>query len=110
MTVYNNDGPGFGNDFLQRQEYLEIRGRIRSFIPESSIVGVLMEHDEYTTIKSSDKIVMQHDPFSWSVLGKKLVRADDRSRSGKSRERISQRAQKTEDRHADTRLYALSVS
>ena len=87
VAVYNNDGPGFGNDFLQREEYLEIRGKIRAFIPESSIVGVLMEHDEYTTIKSSDKIVMQHDPFSWNVLGTKMVRADDRSRSGKRLDR-----------------------
>ena len=82
IAVYNNDGPGFSKGFLESKDYLEIRDRIYSFIPESSIVGVLMEHDDYDTIDSTGTGILQHAPFSWVVSGTKLVRVDKRSISG----------------------------
>lgn len=82
VCIYNHDGPGFSKEFLKRAGYLNIRGKIRSFVPESSIVGVLMEHDVYTTIRSSSPSLLQHNPFSWMVLGTHFV-YDARSFSGK---------------------------
>lgn len=82
VCIYNHDGPGFSEEFLKRDMYLNIRNKIRSFVPESSIVGVLMEHDTYTTIRSSSPSLLQHNPFSWLVLGTHFV-YDARSFSGK---------------------------
>ena len=83
LTVYNNDGPGFSEKFINCEMYRNIRSKIRSFVPESSIVGVLMEHDKYKTIRSSNPLVLQHDPFSWVVLGTHFVYDDARSFSGR---------------------------
>lgn len=86
VCIYNHDGPGFSEEFLKRNEYLNIRDKIQSFVPESSIVGVLMEHDAYTTIRSSSPSLLQHNPFSWIVFGTHFVYAA-RSSSGKKFEK-----------------------
>lgn len=83
LAVYNNDGPGFSEAFMSGVIYHSIRGKIHSFVPESSIVGVLMEHGDYTTISSSNPSLLQHDPFSWLVLGTHFLTKDSRSLSGK---------------------------
>lgn len=68
--------------------YQDIRGKILSFVPESSIVGVLMEHDQYITILSKYPTVLQHDPFSWLVIGSHFIYDNDRTISGMQFERI----------------------
>lgn len=88
IQIYSNDGPGFSEGFLNSASYQEIRGRILSFVPESSIVGVLMEHDQYITILSTSQTVMQHDPFSWVVIGSHFVYDNDRTISGVQFERV----------------------
>lgn len=83
LSVYNNDGPGFGKEFLKCEMYRNVRDRIRSYVPESSIVGVLMDHDEYLTIQSCNPSFLQHDPFSWVVSGPQFVYDDERSFIGR---------------------------
>jgi hypothetical protein len=73
-TVYNNDGPGFKKSIIGRQEYIEIQDRIITLVPQSSIVGLLLEHEEdLKIIESSKKGIMQHDGFSWEVMGNDFV-------------------------------------
>lgn len=70
LEIYNNDGPGFDKKMVQSTEYQELLPRIRSIVPEQSVVGMLLEHDEdYKVVKSSNKGIMQHDAMSWQVLG-----------------------------------------
>ena len=88
LQIYSNDGPGFSENFLNSTIYREIREKILSFVPESSIVGVLMEHDQYITILSKYPTVLQHDPFSWLVMGSHFIYDDDRTISGVQFERI----------------------
>lgn len=88
IAIYSNDGPGFNESFLQSSIYSGIRNRIYSYVPESSIVGVLMEHDEFITIRSSNPSILQHDPFSWLVLGTKFVYDNKRTISGMQFDRI----------------------
>lgn len=76
LQVYNNDGPGFTPDFFSREGYSRISDRIVTLVPESSIIGMLMEHEEdYQVVRSSDKGLWQHVAFSWEVLGTSFVRA-----------------------------------
>lgn len=80
LAVYNNDGPGFRQTLLSRQEHQRIADRILTFLPKSSVVGLLMEHEEdFTVVDSTQVGVMQHDGFSWCVLGPEFVRMDDLS-------------------------------
>jgi hypothetical protein len=74
-AVYNNDGPGFNQTVLESPGYGEIRDRIQSFVPQSSVVGMLFEHPEnYTVVKSNQTGLMQHDVFSWEAGRDDVVR------------------------------------
>ena len=74
-TVFCNDGPGFSRKFLDAADYKETKPKIKSFIPQSSVVGLLLEHDEnYEVIKSSERGLMQHNPLSWEVLGASFIK------------------------------------
>lgn len=88
INIYSNDAPGFNENFLEADYYLEIRDKILSFVPESSIVGVLMAHDTYTTIRSSSASLLQHNPFTWLVSRNNFVYDASRTLSGKQFEKV----------------------
>ena len=53
-------------------------------MPQSSIVAVLLEHDvNYKIVKSSSKGLLQHDGYTWEVLGTDFVYTDERTAFGK---------------------------
>lgn len=88
IHIYSNDGPGFTKEFLNCPEYLNIRKKISFFVPVSSIVGVLMEHDEYTSICSTNPFIFQHDPFSWRIDGTHLLYGEAKTLYTKQFERV----------------------
>ena len=70
MRVYNQDGPGYTSYLLNDPNYKEMLPKIRTIIPQSSVIGMLLEHEEpYTIIKSKTIGLLQHDPYTWEVLG-----------------------------------------
>ncbi|MBQ3014522.1 MAG: DUF2974 domain-containing protein [Clostridia bacterium] len=78
-AVYSNDGPGFGKNILDDPDYVQIRPRICNLVPQSSVVGMLLEHDEnYTVVKSRQKSgFLQHNGLSWEILGNSFVHLED---------------------------------
>lgn len=67
-TVYNYDGPGFDQTVLARDGYRRIRDRVRTYVPQSSVVGMLLGHEEeYVIVHSTQSGLMQHDTYSWQV-------------------------------------------
>lgn len=67
-SVYSHDGPGFLPSVLESAEFAEISARVDKTVPQSSLIGMLLEHQEnYRVIKSNGFSVWQHDPFSWAV-------------------------------------------
>ena len=77
FAVYNNDGPGFTKEFITDAAYLGMRERIRALVPQSSVVGMLLEHEEnYEVIKSTQTGLLQHNAFSWEVLGARFIHLD----------------------------------
>ena len=81
--VYSNDGPGFSEGTVESEAYRNLASRIRVFLPEDSLVGLLLEHDEsYTVVKSNRKGLFQHDGLSWEVLGGQFLRAEGLSHVG----------------------------
>lgn len=78
QQVWCNDGPGFGNSMLSDPQYIEIRPLVRTLVPQSSAVGMLLEHDEnYTVVKSRQTGLFQHDGLSWEVMGGSFIRLRD---------------------------------
>lgn len=66
--VYSHDGPGFNSSVLEKREYQSIQEKIHKTLPQSSLIGMLLEnHGAYSVVESSQIGVMQHDPFSWLV-------------------------------------------
>ena len=77
VAVYNNDGPGFDKDFIESDGYAEMRERIFTLVPQTSVVGMMLEHEErYSVVKSSSAGLLQHNGLSWSVMGGSFIRLD----------------------------------
>ena len=73
--IINADGPGFDEEIIKSKEYLGISERINTYMPQSSIIGRLLEHEEdYEIIYSTEKGIMQHDLFSWQIEQNSLQR------------------------------------
>ncbi len=76
-VIYSNDGPGFTGSMIELKAYRKLLPKIHTLIPESSIVGMLFEHEEeFEVVKSSGSGAGQHDVMSWEVMGNSLVHAD----------------------------------
>lgn len=116
LAAYNNDGPGFARDMLQTPEYRRVADKLHTYIPESSIVGVLLEHGEdYAVIDSTNRAVMQHEPLSWCVLGRSFVHLGHRSQMGKLsddvlREWIGSMSPQEREQFTDALFDVLSLS
>ncbi|MBE6922429.1 MAG: DUF2974 domain-containing protein [Ruminococcaceae bacterium] len=83
-AVYNHDGPGFTSSVMKDPGYLEIVPRIQTIIPQSSVIGMLLEHEEpYTVVKSKQIGLLQHDFYSWVLDGPDFVPMDRVSEDSK---------------------------
>ena len=76
--IYNFDGPGFHRKMINEEAYKRIESRIETFVPQQSIVGLLMEHEEdYKVVESTEFSILQHEGFSWVIDRDKFVLADE---------------------------------
>ena len=112
-AVYSNDAPGFTSEFICSASYRKMRGRIHTYIPQSSVVGILLEHEEdYTVVKSGNSGLLQHDAFSWEVVANKFVYLDsisDGSRmiDKKMKEFLSEMTRAERERFVDSLFEAI---
>ncbi len=66
--VYNFDGPGFHDEILQTEGYRQICSRVKTFVPQSSVVGMMLFHEEaYVIVHSGQTGLLQHDVYSWEM-------------------------------------------
>lgn len=74
LGIYNNDGPGFTEFLMGDPGYRAVVPKIHTFVPQSSVIGMLLEHEEaYTIIRSNQVSLLQHEIYSWEVVGKRFV-------------------------------------
>lgn len=73
--IYAYDSPGFPEHVINSSGYRKIYKRIESFVPQGSMVGMLLGHKEkYQIIHSSAaKMREQHFLYSWDVIGSHFV-------------------------------------
>ncbi len=70
LGVYNNDGPGFREYLLEDDAYRDMVPRLHTYVPQSSVIGMLLEHEEpYIIIKSKTVGLLQHEFYSWELDG-----------------------------------------
>lgn len=73
-AIYNFDGPGFLQDVADSQEYRNIVGKVKTYMPQNSIVGMIMyRKDDYTVVHSTNKGLMQHVALSWELVGTEFI-------------------------------------
>jgi hypothetical protein len=68
IEVQSFDSPGFTEEFVTSQQYLQMEDIIVKFVPEESMIGMLLSNtDSYRIVKSEGEGIHQHDPFLWIV-------------------------------------------
>lgn len=73
IAVYNLDGPGFMNEFFERDDYSCIDEKIHKFIPKQSIFGLMLDTNSPTTVVDSHGLLLeQHLLYNWKIEDKKL--------------------------------------
>lgn len=78
LEIYNNDGPGFTKYMMGDPGYLAMVPKIRTYVPQSSVIGMLLEHEEaYTVVKSKTISLLQHDFYSWEVQGPGFITVNE---------------------------------
>lgn len=89
IKVYNNDGPGFKKEQYESKEYKAMLHKLKTFIPEESIVGLLLRHsDNYITIKSNGISLFEHDLNNWNCYGPIFIKGTMSENSKNMEKRI----------------------
>ena len=84
LRVYSFDGPGVDEETLNSPGYDRISARIESYIPQSSVVGMLLHHHPvYTVVKSASVGILQHDAMTWQVRDGAFVTLEGLDMGGK---------------------------
>jgi len=82
--IYNFDGPGVDEKTLHSPGYNLVRDRIQSYMPQSSVVGLMLHHHPvYTVVRSKSLGILQHDAMNWQVKDGSLVVMDGLDLAGR---------------------------
>ncbi len=85
VKIYSFDGPGFNRKMINDEAYKRVEDRIHSYVPEESIVGLLMEHEEdYKVVESTEFSILQHEGFSWVIDRDAFVLVDEVNKYSKN--------------------------
>ena len=82
IEAHSFDGPGFSKEFISTLEYMEMHERLKTWIPESSVIGRLLNNITDTTIVkcSTETMLYQHDVINWEVDFNKLYAISENTR------------------------------
>ncbi|MDD2648418.1 MAG: DUF2974 domain-containing protein [Eubacteriales bacterium] len=63
------DGPGFSDSLTEKEGYKRMLPKLKTFMPRSSIIGMMLEHDEdFTIVESQNISIFQHNIYYWQLL------------------------------------------
>ena len=80
VAVYSYDGPGFQDEFMKKPGYLRMKNKITTYVPQQSIVGMLMNMAGTQQIIFTEEIgAAAHDVFAWNVNKNSFIPAKDLS-------------------------------
>lgn len=75
--VYSHDGPGFPKEVLLDNRFKLLDGKLEKTIPQSSVIGLLMEDQcPVKIIKSKGLSVWQHNAYMWEMKENDFIEED----------------------------------
>ena len=79
QSIYSYDAPGLNHSVITSKGYQTISDKIKRYIPQGSIVGMMLETPKQAQIVKSTAIggLAQHDTFSWQISGQTFVLLDN---------------------------------
>ena len=79
QSIYSYDAPGLNHSVITSQGYQTISNKIKRYIPQGSIVGMMLETPKQAQIVKSTAIggLAQHDTFSWQISDQTFVLLDN---------------------------------
>ena len=80
-AIYSYDAPGLNKAIIETEGYQRTSPNIRRFVPQGSIVGMMLEVPEPTTIVKSHALsgFAQHDAFTWEIKDYSFVTVSETS-------------------------------
>ena len=79
--IITADSPGLTEEIVNDIRFLDIKDKIISYIPQTSIVGRLLENtNNYRVVQSSGNMFVQHDIYTWDVGPTFLIQIKDASK------------------------------
>ena len=80
-AIYSYDAPGLNKAIIETEGYQRTSPNIRRFVPQGSIVGMMLEVPEPTTIVKSRAFggFVQHDAFTWEIKDYSFVTVSETS-------------------------------
>ena len=83
-NVYNFDGPGFNEVIMDRLEFAAVEKKILTFVPQFSIVGMILEHlEDYVVVPSNASGIAQHEIATWGVVRDSFSRLESVDKGSK---------------------------
>ena len=79
QSIYSYDAPGLNHSVITSQGYQTISDKIKRYIPQGSIVGIMLETPKQAHIVKSTAIggLAQHDTFTWQISDQTFVLLDN---------------------------------
>ena len=79
QSIYSYDAPGLNHSVITSQGYQTISDKIKRYIPQGSIVGMMLETPKQAQIVKSTALggLAQHDTFTWQISDQTFVLLDN---------------------------------
>lgn len=85
LKIFSNDGPGFLASVVESEGYKKISHKVKSIIPKSSVVGMLLDTSKnFEVVDSTGHGIFQHDSFLWQVKGAQFIYEDELSKNSRN--------------------------
>lgn len=86
VSIYNLDGPDFRENITATADYIDLLPKIIKIVPEESIIGMILQtNDYYHIVKSDGSLFAQHKMYNWHIDSETsdLIHEDSLSKSSK---------------------------
>lgn len=81
-SVRNFDGPGFSEKVFRKPQLQSIIGVTHTYLPQSSVIGMLLEHaEDFTIVESQSVGIYQHNVYFWEIRRDHFIPVESRTNS-----------------------------